>query len=249
MQKIAWNIREFRKLVEKRLSSAEFEEIKSPLGSIPWKYFICQYHIEEYKKILKEPFTGDINNQLVQAVGKVIKQSAGTDEGNQFSVANFKAEAHVIAFAQSLHSTSDIFAKVLCISLDLDSCFIQGKKSKTHRYLKNVQEVMKKNNIATEVSKSIDIFMESKEFKYLRDYVNMTKHQSLISSEYSIQLQEKCHGMRLSPFKGWPYKWADDFTGEDFERLSNMFGAIGCALNKYIESLTDDLDVLPDEDM
>src|SRR6266540_1693394 len=139
-----WNIGEFYQLVQRKLPSPSVSSLEPPLRSIPWKFALCRYHIDEVNRILSETFTRPIEEQFMEAIGKLLMAATGTDEGHEFIEARFRAEAHVIACAQSLHSTADILAQVLCISLNLDGLF----KPKEPRYLHTVVNRMSQHTIA-----------------------------------------------------------------------------------------------------
>jgi hypothetical protein len=162
--------------------------------------------------------------------------ATNTDEGRGFLEAHFCAEAHAIACAQSLHSTADILAQVLHISLNLDG-FCKPKKL---LYLKDVVNCMSRHTIAPSVVAATNHFLQSDEFRYLSAYVNTTKHISLIKSVYSIHVVpgEEQHGLKINAFSyhgdNWQEKWLTDFIVTDFEQLSNMFGAIGIELTAFI---------------
>lgn len=229
-----WNIGEFSKLAEKHLAPQVVASLQLPLLSVRWKFLLCQYHVAESNRILSEPFTWDEDRQVAEAVGKILMQAAGTNEGREFAKASFCAEAHAIAFAQSLHSTADTLAQILCISLRL---------SLKKRNLHSAVQYLCGNGIAHRVAVAATTFQNSDEFRYLRAYVNTTKHISLVPSSYSVGLipgQER-HGLKVAAFdydrRHWPEKWISDFMGADFEKLSSLFGAIGTELNEHIRSL------------
>ena len=233
-----WNIGEFYQLVQHKLPPSSVSSLEPPLRSIRWKFDLCRYHIHEANRILSETFTRPKEEQHIEAIGKLFMEATNTDEGHEFLVARFCAEAHAIACAQSLHSTADILAQVLCISLNLDRHF----KKKERRYLRTVVDRMREHTIAPSVVAAADHFLRSDEFRYLKAYVNTTKHISLIGSNYSIHVVpgEEQHGLKINAFShngaNWPQKWLTDFIVTDLEQLSNMFGAIGIELTAFIRS-------------
>lgn len=198
MQMNNWNISEFNKLAKDRLPPSILELIDPSIRSIPWKFFLCRYHIDEYHRVLKEQLNGDPNSQLVQALGKILNQAARTDEGKEFMESCFIAEAHLIAFAQALHSTADILAHIIYYCFNLEPYFTPREKI----YLSTVYKKLKENYISPEMTNLISLFLESDEFNYLMAYVNITKHQSIVSSNYFVDLAsvEGQHGLRLREF-------------------------------------------------
>ena len=109
---MSWNIGEFYRLIQQKLPPPSVSPLEPSLGSIRWKFDLCRYHIHEANSILSETFTRPKEEQHIEAIGELF-----IDEGHEFLDARFRAEAHAIACAQSLHSTADILAQVLCISL------------------------------------------------------------------------------------------------------------------------------------
>jgi len=238
---MTWNISEFYQLAQHQLLPNEKSFLLLSLVSIQWKFKMCCYHIEEANRILSETFTWPEERQLAEAVGKVLMWSADTDKGRKFAEASFYSIAHVIAFAQSLHSTADILAQVLYFSLDLNRFFTENQK-KPKLYLNTVVARMKKHRVAPKVVTAANCFLKSNEFHYLSAYVNTTKHKSLVDSPYVIGLvpgQEK-HGLEITSFeyklKIYPQKWVTDFIGADFKRLSSMFDATGIELTDFKRS-------------
>ena len=222
------NITEFDQLAQQRLPPHATASLQLPLRSIPWKFVLCRYHVAEANRLLAQEFTRSMEQQYVEAAGKVLMQAAGTDEGRRFAEACLYAEAHVIAFAESLHSTADMLAQVLCISLNLDNLF----KPEGKRYLRTVVERMDKNSVAPPIVAAATYFLESDEFRYLHAYVNTIKHTSLVDSFYSVGLVpgQETHGLRMAAFKYgpkiWPEKSVSDFIGSDFDGLSSLFSTV-----------------------
>jgi hypothetical protein len=136
------------------------------LGSIRWKFDLCRYHIHEANRILSETFKRPKEEQHIEAIGKLFMAATNTDERREFLVARFSAEAHAIACAQSLHSTADILAQVLRISLNLDGLC----KPKELLYLKAVVNCMSRHAIAPSVVAAANHFLQSDEFRYLSAY-------------------------------------------------------------------------------
>jgi hypothetical protein len=160
----------------------------------------------------------------------------GTDESLRLFAAYRFAEAHTIAFAQSLHSTADMMAQVLCIGLRLNRLF----KPQENQYLNVVVDRMRQHGVAPSVVTAVTSFLKSNEFLYLRAYVNTTKHISLVPASHTYRLvpgQDQLLVM-INAFKyrneNWPEKSLADFIEVDFERLSTMFDAIGIELTAVV---------------
>jgi hypothetical protein len=193
----------------------------------------------EANRILSEVVTWVKEREPTKNVSTVIRQVQGTDESLRFAAAFRFTEAHTIAFAQSLHSTTDMLAQVLCISLDLNRLF----KPKENRYLNIVVNRMSQHGVAPSVVTAATSFLKSNEFLYLRAYVNTTKHISLVPAGYSYRLAPGKDQLwvQIAAFKyrneNWPEKLVADFIGADFERLSAMFDAIGIQLTAVVSNI------------
>lgn len=234
-----WNPSECYNLAKSYLSEDKINDLKHHILSVPWKFSLCRYHIDEYRRFIGYPTNAGINKELIESVKKIIEMSAGSEVGKEFRIILFFAEAHVIAFAQALHSTADIIAHILKIILDLDF------KNKQINFI-NTLEIMKRQQIAIEVYNKAHGLRNSKEFMYLNAFVNTIKHRRLIDMPYHINLKsgQEFHGLRINSFKYGndknkeiPYdsKWVDGFICNDFEELSNTIGEVGVELNKHMK--------------
>lgn len=237
--KTTWNPGECYQLAKKYIPEKKLDDLKLHLYSIPWKFSLCRYHKDEYRRLLGSSITAGMNNELVEAIGKLLDMSANTEKGKDFRLTLFFAEAHIIAFSQALHSTADILAHILKIILDLDY------KNKKISFISTI-EIMKKQQIAIEVCSKAHSLRNSKEFKYLNAFVNTIKHRRLIDMPYHINLKpgQEFHGLRINSFKYgndenreilYESKWVDDFLCKDFDELSNIIGEIGVELNKHMK--------------
>jgi hypothetical protein len=121
-----------------------------------------------------------------------------------------------------------MLAQVLCISLNLDNLF----KPEEKRYLHEVVRRMDKHRVAPRIVAAATCFLKSDEFRYLRAYVNTTKHTSLVSSFYSIGLVpgQETHGLKMAAFNYrseiWPEKSVSDFIGPDFDSLCSLYSTV-----------------------
>lgn len=238
MEKRDWDIAKFRELAKDRLAPSKFKEIVLPLISIPWKVSICHYHREEYHRLSKEPLTVEKLHPKVEMVGKILHQAAKTSAGKRISIELFMAEAHMIAFAQSLHSTADILAHIIFYCLGLEQYSFPKEKISLY----NIQKWMEEKNFSSKILDPIKTLKDAEEYKYLSAYVNTTKHKSLILSNLKVNFSEteKQHGLSISEFiyKEHLYlqRWADDFIDIDFKRLSDLLIEIGCSIDEYMRS-------------
>ena len=139
-----WNPGKCYSLAKCYLPEEKLNDLKYHILSVRWKFDLCRYHKDEYRKLVEYPTNAGINEKLVEEVGKIIEMSAGTELGKEYRRTIFFAEAHVIAFAQALHSTADILSYIMVICLKLNMV------NKRVNYI-NAIDALKKQKIAPEV--------------------------------------------------------------------------------------------------
>ena len=238
--KTTWNPSECYQLAKKYIPEKNLDDLRLHIYSIPWNFSLCRYHKDEYHKLLGSSITAGMNKELVESIGKLLEMSASTEEGIDFRLILFFAEAHVIAFAQALHSTADILAHIIEICLKLNMTNRQINFS-------NAIDVLEKHKIAPSVySKAIKI-RNSKEFIYLNAFVNTIKHRRLIEMPYHVNLEpgNEIHGLKVKYFKygrrktqetSFEPRWVHEFINDDFEKISNTVGELGVELNHYMKA-------------
>jgi len=235
-----WNPSKCYKLAKCYLPEEKLNVLKYHILSVPWKFSLCHYHKDEYRRLVKYPTNVGMNKELIEAVGKIIEMSAGTEVGKEYRITHFFAEAHVIAFAQALHSTADILSYIIEICLKLNMANKQINFT-------NALDALKKQKIAPEVSRKANKILSSKEFMYLNAFVNTIKHRRLIEIPVHVNLEpgKELHGLRISSFiygksKSreiyYEPKWVHEFLDGDFEKISNMVGELGAELNHYMKA-------------
>lgn len=239
-----WNIKEFESLVQLCYGEELLKKLKSSLSSVLWKFMLADYHADESRRLYrsylsKESEEGSIK-ELVYVIGQVLKAGSGSEEANKFKEARILSEAHLISFAQSLHSVADILAQVIYIGINLESKLTNPIPA-DKICLKSINESMRKKKFALNVVESIDTLIKLPEFQYLQAYVNKTKHQSLVDLTHYISLNTPKYGILILPFeyKGYsfPEKWADDFVIQDFQTIKKSIICIGNELNKFLEKM------------
>lgn len=236
-----WNRKELFELVKKSHGIQQADLMKPALVAVNAKTAIVDYHVEEFKKIISIIFTESETDNYIQAVRLIFEQASGTDAGFDFALAQFKAEANLIAFAQALHSLADIFGQIIFNALDLNN-ILKKKLQKNLLYLQRVADAIKNHDHLKDLSLSVADLLESKQYSYLKAYVNTTKHRCLISANYSVDFKveiEPIHGMKIPKFNyncsEYPSKWSDDFVNNDRKFLISKFVEIGIQLNEILK--------------
>lgn len=230
-----WNRKELFDQVLQKHGKAQADLLKPFLISFIWKLFISRYHAEESKAIIGELISQPVKDQYIESVKLILEQASGTDKGQKFALAQFQSEAHMIAYAQSLHSIADILSQIIYYSLNLDKNLKKPIKERT-RYLGNVNEGIKckYNKLYLEVNH----LLKSDKFRYLKAYVNTTKHRSLIFAKYYIDFVENIdpiYGLKIGEFryddKHYKAKWSREFMEDDYKFIEEAFFNIGNIIN------------------
>lgn len=234
---------QFKTLVQGHYGDKVFAEVNQYLASIAWKLALAQYHAEE-STILYRGNHGKISNnaELVQVVYEVLQSAANPHKARKLLEDEFLSEAHVIAYAQSLHSIADILAQAIYSGLNLEKSLSSpidiGKRGLYPVYKRMLGECY-----ALDVAQLIDALLQSPSFLYLEAYVNITKHHSVVDWRYAISFEtpNRRHGIRMLPFdykgKCFPERWAADFISEDYKEVCDRVDGIVMAMNGFLTNL------------
>lgn len=243
---MTWTTKEFKDLVKACYGEEQVKKLDRPLSSIFWKKMLAQYHSEEsirlYRSYLSVESVEGSKEELIQVVNQVLVAASGSEKENRFLKAVIPSEAHVIAFAQSIHSIADILAQVIYVGLNLD-INLTKPIPEDKRNLYNVNEGMRKKKFAPNVVKSVDTLKQLPEYQYLQAYVNTTKHYRLVNATHFISLVSETpkYGLQIPLFeyKGHSFteKWTTDFVVKDFKTIWEGFFCVLNELNKYLRTL------------
>ena len=243
-----WQLNELEDAIRNTHGDQYADALHEPLQSFSWKSDMAYFHACEAEQILKDAIanTPGINDRdpMSIAMGKaVIFAASPGDAGQPLRLAQFEAEAHIIASAQALHSLCDIVCHVIYWAYQLDTVPTAPKADRLNLYstlrtLKTLQQY------ATTVS-LIQAVVDAPEFTYLTAYVNTTKHRSLVNSSISASFgSEDRGGMRIKAFsytdrKGnylcFDRKWAYDFLFPENQSIRLKLVAVGKSLNNHFK--------------
>lgn len=243
-----WEIRTLEDAVRRVHGDQYADEIHDPLQSFKWKSDIAYYHACESERIINEAIAStdgiskDDSGSIAVADAILLASSSdGTD--SHIVAAQFKAEAHIIASAQALHSLCDIISGIVYWSYQLDTVSNSPPVNRLnlHKIHRTLCTVPKYSVTADLIYAAIS----SDEFSYLAAYVNTTKHKSLVSSTLAASFEAgNCHGMRI---KGFPYtdtrgdthmyerKWSHDFLFPENHAIRLKLVAVGNSLNDHFK--------------
>lgn len=242
-----WEIRTLEDAVRRVNGDRYADEIHDPLWSFKWKSEIAHYHACESERVIEEAIAS------IDGIGKEVSGDfvvadailfAGSSEA--IIAAQFKAEAHIIASAQALHSLCDILSGIVYWCFQLDSV---PKPPPVNRL--NLRAVHRTLCTLTKYSTTANLInaaISSDEFAYLSAYVNTTKHKSLVNSTLTASFEaDYRNGMRIKEFsytdpseKMSPYerKWSHDFLFPENDALRLKLVAIGNSLNDHFNGKT-----------
>jgi hypothetical protein len=231
---MTWNLEQLREDVTFLFGDEQRERLSPSLNSIVDRQTYARFHYQESKRILGEV----LNDRDDQAI--LIDLIFGADHNAHHEFANRRkfAEAHVVAFLQSLHSLSDILAHAIYFALGLN--LHKATRLPPKRvYLHKVQALLP----AGEVSVRLQELINHEDYQYLADIVNHSKHRSVIQTPYSVDVtgcDTQPHGLKFAAFvyddQAYPARWADPFMESEYSRQSALIACIGELLNDLVRS-------------
>lgn len=240
-----WELKQLEEAVRNAHGDSYGDSIYQPLQSFRWKSDMADFHAREAEHILKDaisvtPGIGTDDSESVAACKAVLISAAPGDDGQNLRVARFKAEAHIIASAQALHSLGDIMCHIVywAYKLDTVSNVPATNRLNLHSTLRTLNKLPQYTSTASLIQEVVD----APEFMYLAAYVNTTKHKSLVSSSMSADFNENRGGMRIKAFSyadpvdnthNFDKKWAYDFLVPENQTVRLKLIAVGNSLNNY----------------
>ncbi len=241
-----WELKELEDAVRDVHGDQYADAIHEPLQSFSWKSDMANFHACEAEQILKEaivatPKINDHDPPAISTAKAVMLAAAPGDAGQHLRLARFKAEAHIIASAQALHSLSDIFCHVVYWAYQLDSVpnALATNRLNLHSTLRTLNTLPQYGTTASLIQAVVD----APEFIYLAAYVNTTKHRSLVRASMSASFVPKERGgMRIKEFvyidpvgnqHCFSRKWAYDFLFPENQSIRLKLVAAGNSLNDH----------------
>ncbi|HET6228832.1 MAG TPA: hypothetical protein VFE05_02070 [Longimicrobiaceae bacterium] len=225
-----WAVGEFRKLMLVHLDTPLLAKVQPSVDAVLWKLNICKYHRDEATRLIHGEVPPDM--EAVDVLQKILFHATGQKDPKPLCLAHMYSEAHIIAFAQSLHSTADILAQVICIVLGIDSASRRRKYSPGMKDLKENADVRSRFPLLHEAIRQL---LTSPEFHYLDGYTNTVKHRSLVDTLFTLSTKEDRRGIRIQSFeygdRKMESKWADNFIGRDFRRYWSLLCSVGMSMN------------------
>lgn len=245
-----WNIKELTAAIRKNQKERIVRLCSTAAESVAWKYDMYCYHSLESINLLKDSIyqhesIPKTDPEWVAAMKTMfISGMPGVPDIDEIS---FKAEAQMIAAAQSLHSTADIMGAVIYWALNLEQQQTKFSEhnvdlNKIHRYLIGHPDC---KPIAGAILKLFDL----QPYKYLNGYVNMTKHRSLVKAPFTAHVNpvdNPRQGLRICAFDygksetsicHYDEVWGKDFLFADLKQVAEGIVTIGNALNAHCKAV------------
>lgn len=235
-KKLSWNLDEFRELLQRTHDTDTITIVTSFLDSISNKIYIAAYHKRESKRVLDEILGRE---EYDSGIDLILEQSSGTERGRNFNIACKCAEANIVAYAQSLHSSIDILGNVIVYGLGLKK-LLEMKRWSIHGVRKEALKLKNTKNI----THNLETLLSSSIYEYIAAYTNSQKHVQHLKMPFTADFgEEGCRaGIKLAPFeylnhenKMVPYqtKWADEFFEESKFVLEGIV-TVGNDLSDYL---------------
>jgi hypothetical protein len=242
-----WKIRTLEDAVRRVNGDRYADEIHDPLQSFKWKSDIAHYHACESERVIEETIAS-IDGVNKDVSGDFVVADAILCAGSSKAIvaAQFKAEAHIIASAQALHSLCDILSGIVYWCFQLKSV---PKSPPVNRLnLRAIYSTLCTLPKYSATAKLINAAISSNEFTYLSAYVNTTKHKSLVSSTLTASFEaDYRNGMLIKGFSytdqrgdmhQYDHKWSHDFLFPENDALKLKLVAVGNSLNDYFNGKT-----------
>ncbi len=246
-----WEFSTLKELILNRYGEENATSFIEAAQSIAWKLNMHNYHASESLRVLKEAiFNSEAispdTNESVAAVKAIFLSGMGDKRAPPLNIARFEAEAHMIAAAQSLHSSADIISCTIYWAFDFTHQ--KGSPKIEHLNLRNISKYLTNIPLFIEMDNAIKSFLKLPEFMYLSAFVNTTKHHSLVEIQYMAnfdQTEGPPQGIRIKPFQYKDYsgttlsfdkKWGSTFLFKDGLIIIEGLLNIGNEISNYYSS-------------
>ena len=158
---------------------------------------------------------------------------AGDKEWNE---TQFNSESYIEAALQASHSLADIIAQIINVAI-LGSHFTD----KADVDIKKVYRELNCRGVVTDITRAVQVLLDSPEYRYINGFVNTIKHRNLIYTDFHIEFGVRARneqGMRFKSFTyngvEFPITWASDIVNVTIPNLGNYIIDIGNAVNDYL---------------
>lgn len=224
-----WDLNQLRAAVESRHGRSQRKAISPSVDSIEQRRNFASYHYHESLRVMKEATSAHDGDLAIM----LLIMGADEDASSEFRWASFQAAAHVTACVQSMHSVADILAHTLyyAYGMNLD----QGKTLDAHRIgIRTVSQRLPEGTVKEQLKKLV----EHESFVYLSALTNHSKHRSIVTTPYSLDLTGEAassHGLKFSAFEydgeNFTERWVRPTLEAEYTRQARLIISLGQALN------------------
>lgn len=231
---MTWNLQQLREDVRLLFGDEQREYLSPSLNSIVDRQTYARFHFQESQRILDDVLEGRDHKSVLCDL------MFGADPSAHHEFANRRkhAEAHIVAFLQSLRSLSDILAHAIYFALGLNlrtTTRLPPKRVYLHRVLPMLP--------LDEMSSRLRELIDHEDYRYLADIVNHSKHRSVVQTPYSVNAtgcDTPSHGLKFAAFvyddHAYPARWANPFMEAEYNRQSALITRTGERLNDLVGS-------------
>lgn len=221
-----WDVLRLRELIEHVHGREHMERARPHIDAVHWKIELARFHSHGARGAFAETFEEDSSPS--EAMRRMF-----SDGKPDLMTAKIAYEAHAIAYAHAIHSVGDVIAWVIVLALGV---YLPPSVDVT---LGTIRGLVPRGPLKDAIAQVRGL----KEFNYLNDFINQTKHVSLVFSSYSVDLtgeDTQSHGVRFNSFtyKGTehPTKWGDEFL-LDLVKVAEGYVEVGRRLNDVMEQI------------
>lgn len=225
-----WKASEFPSLVSIRHGASHMKSAGAAHASVGWKALMADYHADEAVKLELEH-----SPDVVAATHNMLLSTANQSEAGPYRLALFRAEAHIIACAQSLHSLGDIMANVVFTASGLAT----EKLNERDRTLHQVTKLLGGVPGMEQMVQPLRVLHQHRDFCYVQGFVNITKHRSLVRTYPRVSfMPEARQGLMIDAFEYdgelFEERWASElYLGSRVEVIKAVVRC-GIAVNRWL---------------
>lgn len=227
-----WNLKVTKSHTFTKFGEEQAERLWNSLQSIRKRQYIAAYHFHEYKRLLSEK----LDPRLAVKHPIELMLTPDDDERISYYTLHLQVVAHVLACMQSMHALGDTLAHAVAFSLGLNLGLDAIDDSKIS--VGSVIKRLKRKDEWVEVRKALASIHAHKDFKYLADVVNHSKHRSLIAVDFHFDATGKSdslYDLKVAAFqfklRNYEQRNVATFLEDLYVWLSPEIIACGHALN------------------
>jgi hypothetical protein len=204
------------------------------LHGIVSRQFYAAHHFEQALRLSETlPEEADASTAF-----RIVFGDQDTD-WRSFEVARKRAEANLVACAESMNVVPDLLGHVIYFALgcNLDQRKLLARNVSLGSVLKRISN----DPACSALVRKLHVLINHDDYRYLSDLVNTGKHRSIVAAPYSIDLtgeEERSHGVRFSAFeydgRAYEPRWVKPFLDGEFTRRSTCLVAIGEEVNRLV---------------